>query len=207
MNYEAVIFDFGNVLGRFDHMKACKRLAGYTKTGTAEDIYAFAMTGSHHTNRETGKMSPKEFFEIASEHFQFGKNLSFGEFCDICGDVFSPDNNGIENVLEALSQNNVPIFVLSNTEEMHWRYIERLPVMQKFFSKPEQQILSFRVGARKPDRKIFEEALKRSRLSPEEIIYVDDILEYVDAFLGMSGQGIHYNCRVDSSIEKLGVLL
>jgi putative hydrolase of the HAD superfamily len=206
MKQKAIIFDFGNVLGIFDHMKACKRLAVYAKVATAEDIYTFAMAGVCHTNREIGKMSPKEFFVVASKRFQFDTRFSFEEFCDIWGDIFSPENNGIERLLETLVSKNMPIFVLSNTEELHWLYIGRLPVMQKYFSQPERQILSFQVGARKPDVTIFKAALERSGLRARDIVYLDDVSEYVDTFHGMGGQGINYNYRVDS-IEKLGLLL
>lgn len=204
MNHKAVVFDFGNVLGLFDHMKACKRLAVHSKIATAKDIYAFAIPSAINAERETGKMSPKEFFTRLSAEFNFDSSLSFEEFFGIWGDIFTP-NKAIENIVQTLWQ-KLPIFVLSNSEEPHWQYIQQVPVMQKYFSKPEQQICSFRVGARKPDKKIFEEALNRSGLSSKEIVYIDDVPEYADAFWKMGGKVIHYDCRVDG-IEMLNILL
>jgi len=203
MKHKAVIFDFGNVLGTFEHMKACQYLA-HSCESTAQEIYDFAIRGTINSERETGKMPPEEFFRKMCAEFTFSNNLSFEKFSSIWGDIFS-SNEAMEPIVQTLSQ-KVPIFILSNTEELHWRYIERLPTVQKYFSRPEQQILSFRVGARKPDKKIFTEGIKRSGLSPENILYLDDVREYVDTFRNMSGVGIQYNCRVDS-IKKLETLL
>ncbi len=66
---------------------------------------------------------------------------------------------------------------LSNTNELHWRErISGWPLTQLF----EQRLLSFELGAVKPDREIFETAVTRVGVEPERVLFLDDNLLNVE---------------------------
>lgn len=194
---KCIIFDFGGVIGDFNHMKSCQRLAEFS-VFAAEKIYELIFKSGLEKRYDEGL--PWNEFLVEVKRVTRATGLTSKTFQEIWGDIFSP-NPGIDEVLESVNK-KMKILLLSNTNEMHWRYIARLPAIKKYFSNPEQLILSFKVGVRKPDQKIFLEGIKRSGYQPNEILYVDDIAEYVDAFRKLGGNGIVYDCRVDTP-EKL----
>jgi len=191
---KAVFFDYGNVLGTFDHMKACELLSRHSKS-TAKEIYDFAFLGPIGALRETGKVSPEEFFNVMLKKFNF-TGLTFSEFCAIWGDIFE-QNPAIEEVVAGVVSEKRPVFVLSNTEELHWKYISRLPVMQRYFFELSRQVLSFQIWRKKPDVAIFNEAIRRSGFSPSQIVYFDDAPAYAETFRGLGGNAFVYDGRTD----------
>ena len=67
---------------------------------------------------------------------------------------------------------------LSNSNELHWeRNREEIGVTALF----EVAISSHQVGFLKPDRRIYEEALRRLGVAPEAVMFFDDVRANVDA--------------------------
>lgn len=130
--------------------------------------------------------------------------LSFEQFEAEWGNIFTP-NRDIEQLLERLAS-DVRRYVISNTDPIHWRRIETLTVIQKYFPQAEQQVLSFRVKARKPYPAIYDEACERAGVCPKETLYIDDIHEFVSAWVARGGNGFVYNCDRDP-ITKLESVL
>ncbi len=212
---QAVIFDWGNVLGRFDKNKVYKRLSSKSRRcNTAEDVrqalsIVEGVEGLTHMT-ETGSIDEGELFDIVCSVLLL-TGVGFDEFCEIWGNMISP-NHGVDEVVASICP-DVGKFVLSNTEPIHWSYIEQLPVMQRFFSDPRLLIRSYTVRARKPDERIFREGIRRAGVPPEKILYVDDIPEYTEAFEALGGRALLYDCSKDSlskledSLSSLGILV
>ena len=68
--------------------------------------------------------------------------------------------------------------LFSNTNEMHWRWFAdgRYALIPDVF---EQRVLSHEVGAIKPDAAIFQAAIQRAGVAPEEIFFMDDMPGHV----------------------------
>ena len=67
--------------------------------------------------------------------------------------------------------------LLSNTSAFHFEFIQRRwDVLQRF----DEFVVSYRVGAIKPEPAIFEAALRAIRCAPQECFYTDDIPAYVE---------------------------
>jgi putative hydrolase of the HAD superfamily len=64
------------------------------------------------------------------------------------------------------------IVLLSNTNALHWDYLKDdfEPTAQHM----HQLFVSFEMGARKPDRDIFDQLLQSTGFRPEETIFIDD---------------------------------
>ena len=190
---KCVIFDFGRVIGDFDHMITCNKLISYSKL-TAEEIYDKIFKSDLEKRCDEG-LPWKDFYCQVKETIGANNKLTSRFFAEIWGDIFS-DISGMEAVLGRIKP-EIKKMILSDTNSAHWKYISRLMAVRHFFGKNEQLVLSFHVGARKPDKRIFLAGIEQSGCQPEEIVYVDDIPEYVEAFKRFGVQGIVYNCRTD----------
>jgi putative hydrolase of the HAD superfamily len=211
---KGIIWDFGNILARFDHLKACKKLAEYCATAP-EDIIKELFSGENAPAKlhESGELSSLEFFRSAQKLLSFSENLSFQIFSDIWKDIFQ-ENNEVSAVIDRI-QPDLKQCILSNTDPIHWSAIEQLPVMKKYFSNPAVLVRSYTSGTRKPDPKMYQDALQCLELAEEEIqhiLYIDDIAEYRDAFERMGGNALSYDCskdplaRLEAGLRKFGVL-
>ena len=65
---KAVVFDFGNVVGFFDHYKTLAKLSPYT-SWPAKRIYEEIYSGTLEDDIESGRMTVEEFAEWAA-HFK-----------------------------------------------------------------------------------------------------------------------------------------
>ena len=111
----------------------------------------------------------KEFCHV------FNAAVSLQEFTVALSDIFTL-NEGIIPLLQRLKKNDVELIALSNTCPAHFEYaMKQYPELGYF----DQYILSFEVGARKPENKIFHAALAKSSSEISQCFYTDDINEYV----------------------------
>lgn len=215
MGMKAVIFDIGRVLIDFDNMKVCGALTEFCDY-SAEEIFTLLL-GSGETQKtegleklEMGLITPREFYQEVVAKINAPK-LLYSDFFKIWGNIFSP-NPDIDKPLARLKP-NISTLVLSNTDWIRWRFLENLPVIRTFFSQSVQLVLSFKVHAKKPDPKIYQRGIRQSGIKPEEIIYIDDVPEYVAAFENFGVRGIVYNCQTDpievleSRLLELGALI
>ena len=199
---KTVIFDFGNVLGNFDHMITCKGLSAFS-IFSAEDIYEKIFKSKIKSEYDKGMLSFSKFYKKICKVIR-ANNLSLEAFEKIWGDIFS-ENFDIIDVIEKIDP-NITLFVLSNTNEVHWKYINKLPVIKKFFQNPEKLLLSYLVNIRKPQKEIFIKAIKKSKCHPNEILFIDDVKEFTMAFQVLGGKSAVYNCTKDNINHLIKVL-
>jgi glucose-1-phosphatase len=176
----AVIFDMGNVVLNVDHMIACKKFSEFSYL-SQEEIYKKIIGTRLEDSFERGIISPKTFYKSVTE--RIGVDIPFNDFSLIFNDVFS-NNDEMHNTIISL-KDEVKILLLSNTNKLHFSWvIERFDILKNFNIK----VLSYEIGSRKPEKKIFLHALDILGYQPEETIYIDDIPGYVEASkkLGMN---------------------
>ncbi len=204
----AIVFDFGRVLADFDHMKSCRALAAHSEY-SQNQIYDFVFQSGLEKAYDEGKTTSHEFYDSIITITK-ANGISFDDFSRIWGDIFSA-NREMECLIEKIGD-DVDLFLLSNTNRLHWQYIKQLPIIKNHFCGSEQLTLSFEVGVRKPNKKIFNLCIKNTGFSPREILYIDDISQFVQEFVSLGVRGINYDLRKHSirSLEKelwqLGIL-
>lgn len=191
---KTVILDFGNVVAPFSHEKACKGLERFSDF-TAKQIQDIVFGSIQWQWHEKGEFSPHQFYEWVIEQISTADTLSFAKFTKIWSDILG-ENLDIDGILERIRP-RIKKLLLSNTDPMHWQRLAELPVIKTHFPDPAQQILSFRLGLRKPDPDIFRRAIQVCGVLPQEIVYVDDVPEYVAAFENLGVRGIVYSCQID----------
>ena len=183
--FSAIVFDLGNVLIPFDYSKAINRL-NQIDEGLGNRFYDFFKSNYNlHREFESGKISEKEFIK---------KMLSIVDhkidemtFCKYYADIFSLNEDVIS--LLPLLKKNYKLFLLSNTDSIHKKYGWEKYDFLKYFDK---LILSFEVGAVKPEEKIYREVEKVSGFSSGEHIFIDDITEYVDGAKNVGWDAVQF---------------
>jgi putative hydrolase of the HAD superfamily len=170
-----IIFDFGNVICRFTNDLFIERISNLTLK-SKEEVFDLIYKKSDITKIfESGLITSEEFYKELSNIC--GLNVSYDELKDIyTKNKFTPIL-GMNELIESL-KHNYKIGLLSNTGPWDYDYLQTVaPIINTF----DSITTSFEVGVMKPDKKIFEDALSKSPLNPEECLYIDDIIEYVNA--------------------------
>lgn len=143
-----VVFDLGKVLVDFDYTIAANRVAARSSQ-PVHNLRDFFGGSPLLARFETGLLTREQFFsEIRTAT---GFNGSVEEFADYFADIFVPIPPMIE-LHAGLRKKKVPTFIFSNTNEIAVGHIRR---KFPFFSGFDGYILSYQVGAMKPDAKIY----------------------------------------------------
>lgn len=179
---EAAIFDIGNVLLFFDYMKAAGRLM--EKNGL-EFLPPREKITAANQQLETGKISTSEFLSLVRPEFHDTGDES--EFLEIWADIFE-ENTRMTSLARALSQ-KMPVFLVSNIGPIHHDFIFR---NYNVFSVFKDRLFSYEVQLMKPDRRVFELAITRFGVNPDNTFYFDDIIENCDAAARVGFQARHF---------------
>lgn len=193
---KAIIFDFGNVICRFTNeifLEKVSKLNGKSRDENFELIYK---NSGLPKKFETGLISANDFYDQISKLLEL--NISFEGMQEIyTKDKFTPIE-GMDKLIESLKK-NYKIGLLSNTSEWDFNCeMKKFPIMNLF----DTITISNEVKAMKPNKVIYFDALKKLELKPEECVYVDDILEYVEAGKNLGINSVQF-INIDSFITEL----
>jgi 2-haloacid dehalogenase len=77
-----------------------------------------------------------------------------------------------------------------------------------FLSWFEDIVVSGEVGLAKPDRRIFELAIHRCRLTPASTVYIDDVRSNVDTAHHLGLHALHFESagKLRADLERLSLL-
>jgi epoxide hydrolase-like predicted phosphatase len=167
-----VISDMGKVILHFDRGIFYEKIAGfcpYSKDKVKElTLQNFDIVVSFNE----GAISPEEFYRKVISKLK--AKIGYDEFYAIYSDVFFL-NSPVLDIMKRLKR-RYKLILLSNTDVMHFTFIKKkFPEILIF----DDYILSYEVGAMKPDPRIYEEALKRTGFKPEECLFIDDMEENI----------------------------
>lgn len=171
---KTVIFDLGGVIVPLDFARAYRAIEGRSPYPAHQIPERIAATGLV-PELETGRIDPREFAGRISE--ALGLRVGYEEFCELWSAIFPPRTLIPESLLEGLRRRH-RLLLLSNTNAIHFPYIRKnYPLLEHF----DDFVLSYEVGAMKPAREIFQEAIARSGCAPEECFFTDDVADNIEA--------------------------
>mgnify|MGYP001577199565 CR=1 FL=1 len=177
---KAVIFDLGRVIVNVDRSKQFKELSK-NSSKPAEFIEEYLGDFSPVVKAfGKGKLTPHHFYGKVSRELNL--KMSFDEFKENWCDIFTL-NKDVANVIKKLKK-NYRLVLLSNVDVWHWEYIKnKFKALDEF----DDYTLSYKVGCMKPNPRIFLDALKKSKTSPWNCAYFDDINRfiYIGRLMGM----------------------
>jgi glucose-1-phosphatase len=180
-----IIFDLGRVIVPFDFDRAYTRVTAIT--GLDRDEIRDRVRAAGIVPRfETGQIEPRPFVE------QFNRaidcNISYDDFREIWFSIFLPETLIPESLLESI-KGRYRLLLLSNTNAIHYEMIEQhYPHVHHF----DHHVLSYKVGALKPDEAIYREALRHAEGEPGDCFFTDDIPEYVEGARRMGIDAVQF---------------
>lgn len=199
-----ILFDYGQTLvneGKFDGLKGTEAVLKYATRNkynhTAEEVQAAADA----INKELGRFDPlkRHLFQVEVPNHMFtaylyesmGIELSLSpkEIDKVFWDVAAPGvpTEGIEDFLAFLRKQGIRTGVISNIsycgEAVKERISSVIPSHEFEFILATSEYLY-----RKPHKRIFELALEKANLSPEEVWYIGD--QYECDIVGARNAGI-----------------
>src|SRR5262249_16297073 len=142
-----------------------------------------------------GRVSREMFLRSAVRILDFRGRTD--EFASIWNSVFSPNEEMEESIVRL--KELLPLYLLSNTSELHLTYLEeRFQVLQHF----ADGVYSFRVQCMKPDRKIFQIAAKQFGVTPTRTLFVDDLAPNIESAADYGFQAIRYDWKRHADFRK-----
>jgi len=181
---KTVIFDMGNVLLKFNAYIAAKRFAKHCGVPLTH-VWAHFFTSKIEKAYTRGEISTYAFFNHAKKSLKLP--VKYSVFRHYWNDIFW-ENEGMDALLKKLKK-KYPLYVISNTNAMHFNHVCKNYKILKHFKR---LFPSHLVGYRKPDRKIYEKVLKKIRYRPEETVFVDDVKSFVDGAKNVGMNAIHF---------------
>jgi putative hydrolase of the HAD superfamily len=183
----AIIFDIGRVLIRVDLQRALEGLsAGLPLSPDA--VWSAIQNDPLWPGWQVGRVSPRDWHLQLSK--RLGASLDFEQFTAAWNRSLDPQPIHDPKFFGKLSK-HYRLGLLSNTDPIHVAKLESTYDFFQYFPR-EVRIYSCGIGACKPDPLIYREALRACKARAEEALFVDDILEFVEAARRLGMAAIHF---------------
>ena len=183
----AVIFDIGRVLVRLDVASAVALLSDGLSL-SPEELWSAIQTDPRWQDWQEGRIAPHDWHLHITK--RLGSKLNFSEFCDAWNRTLDPQPLQARDLFAGLAKSK-RLALVSNTDPIHVAHLEANYDFFEFFPTAVR-IYSCSFNASKPSPVIFQAALKAVRVKAQEAVFIDDILEYVEAARSLGLEGIHY---------------
>ncbi len=182
-----IFFDLGNVLVMYDAKIALRKLADEFRV-PEEEIWQYVFLSDLERSYTKGQVSSRDFFlQLAG---RFPSPLDFNRFSEIWNSIFW-ENKGMEELVKSLAR-SYKMCLISNTNELHFEYVRKKFTVVSHFNR---LFPSHEVGHRKPEAGIFMRALNETQLKPEEVVFIDDVLEFVEGARSLGIHSLHFTGR------------
>lgn len=177
---QALLFDIGNVLVRFDFTHAAQRFAAQSNT-TAEEV--LALLSPFKDDLESGRIADDDFIAQSVERIGFRGTRE--EFIEIWGDIFTANEPMVARVKQLSGR--IPLYLFSNTSGLHKAWLfEKFDVFGHFAGG----IYSHEARCMKPHEPIFREAINTFDLEPGQTLYIDDLPDNIQ-----TGRRLGFRCH------------
>ena len=178
---DTIIFDVGGVILNIDYqlpVKAFKKLG----IENFNELFSQASQSNLFNDYETGEISSDDFIKEIKKYLP--QNTSDEAIINAWNSILLDLPEERLFSLEKAAENH-RIFLLSNTNALHIDSFNQylinnlqLPSLEPFF---ETLYLSYEIGLRKPDLRIFEYVLQDAGLTPERTLFIDDSIQHIQA--------------------------
>lgn len=196
-----IVFDLGNVLIKFDYNIVRKKLNS-VENNLGDRLRQYYYSNYFlHRNFERGEITEDDFVNTMLKVLDNKIDREF--FCEAYSNIFTVNQKVVD--LLPLLKKNYQLILLSNTDPLHRKYGWQKYDFLKYFDKI---ILSYEVGAVKPEDKIYKEVESFTKKQPGEHFFTDDIPEYVDAAKKRGWEAVQFNGyeALKERLIKLGII-
>jgi HAD superfamily hydrolase (TIGR01509 family) len=195
-----VVFDLGKVLVDFDYGIAAAKIARQSKLTPQQVRHALDQSPLL-VRFETGQMTNEQF--AAEVCASCGFSGTVDEFYEAFADIFSEIQPMIA-LQAALRASRIPTCVFSNTNGIAVCHIRR---RFPFFDHFDSYVLSYEVGAMKPDAKIYAAVERATGHAGEAIVYLDDRDENIQGGLARGWRAVLHETpeKTLSALREMGL--
>ena len=126
----------------------------------------------------TGKINEKEFWHTIGKKLESKKLMNLNE--SLLDKIFRKRcslNNSMINLSKELSQKDITVGILSNTEPASYSVMENLTSLDHF----EYKFLSYNIGHLKPEPEIYHHVIDNISFPKEELFFIDDLKSNVES--------------------------
>jgi len=200
MTIRAVIFDLGGVIVRTEYQAPRQKLA--ERFGMDyEDIERIVFGGANGSaaRATVGEITEEEHWRNVMKILK----LPAADYKEIQKEFFGGDV--VDRTLIHFVGSLKPQYktgLISNA----WSGLRQYIVREKIDEAFDSIVISAEVGAAKPSAKIYQVSLDQLGVSPAEAVFVDDVIENIDACEELGMIGIHFK-DPDSTMEQVRALL
>ncbi len=174
--HKTVLFDLGNVLLFFDHSRMCEQI-GRCLDLKAETIHKVLFQDGLGDLYERGEIHTVALYEYLCNLSPASQKPNYQHFLEAAGNIFTP-NLSLLPLLEELKKQNHRLLVVSNTNAAHFLFArQHYPQILDLF---DDYILSYEIGASKPEERIFLHALEKAQCPREHCFFTDDIPLFIE---------------------------
>lgn len=179
-------FDLGRVLVHFDVAQMCRQMAAVAQTDP-QRVFQALFDSDLQFRVERGEISDAEFLDDFCR--LTGSRSDVSALARAASEIFVL-NTTIVPVVAQLRAAGFRLGILSNTCHHHWEYCrQQFRLLDDLFSV---HALSFRLGTAKPEASIFASAAALAGVAPQEILFIDDLLENVAGAEQAGFQAVQY---------------
>lgn len=189
-----IIFDLGGVLVGFDRQRSidaferigCGKVADYIRDHRTEDLFY---------RIELGEISTHVFCEEV--RLMTATNAADEAIIEAWNVLLKPVTTERLQRLRELREAGHRLFLLSNTNDMHWQYCGH-QVVDCF----ERVFLSYEMRLSKPDPQIFAEVLRQADIEACDTLFIDDNADNIAAAASLGIKTFH-NQNIDDWILNI----
>jgi|AGTN01.2.fsa_nt_gi haloacid dehalogenase superfamily, subfamily IA, variant 3 with third motif having DD or ED len=176
-----LVFDMGHVFIDFEWDIVCEGFR--QRAAVDESRFAEVLKHLGSLGYERGLIRTPAFLSSMNELLQ--TDITEAEFTQLWNATFR-ENLEMARLFSSLRKTH-PLYLLSNTNDNHYEFLQSTFNVARHF---DELILSYEVGATKPDAAIYQEVVNRSGLAPSQCLFVDDLEVNVEAAAALGMQTI-----------------
>lgn len=198
MTIRAVFFDLGGVIVRTEYQAPRQHLAESFGMDY-EDIDKIVFASGTAARASVGEIDEQEHWRNVMKTLK----LPAGDYERVRDEFFAGDviDHEILNFLRSIKP-RYKTGLISNA----WSGLRDYIVREKFDDAFHQMVISAEVGVAKPDPKIYHIALGQAQVKAKEAVFVDDVLENIEACEQVGMKGVHFKDAI-SAIKLVKSLL
>ena len=197
MKYKNVVFDFGNVIGRFDGRYMLEQFCPSSKDC---DLLMPAVY-ARWNELDRGTLDYEEYVEHTVSAVPARLEDAVREFFRGWPDYISPIRDTAELIGE-LCENEVPVYLLSNAPVYFAEWASGYDLLKKFSGT----VFSAPLKMAKPDPQIYRYLFDTFSLKPEECFFIDDLKENIEAGRALGMDGIVFKGDIREVKTALGMM-
>lgn len=180
----AFLFDIGNVLLKFDFSLAVRALA--TLSEVDDEVEVLARIDRIKWSYEDGQIDKAAFFRGVFDVLRYRGDEA--QFVAAWEEIFTP-NAPMFTLVDQLAP-RFPLYLLSNTSEIHRDYVFRA---YEVFHRFSGGTYSYAARTSKPGQEIFEAACRTHGLEPSSTFFIDDLLPNIETARALGFLTHHYH--------------